>query len=271
MKNPQKILILLATFNEIENLPKLLGILSQKIVHIQTEFDVSFDILVIDDNSPDGTGRWCDENKSCFQNMTCIHRSEKSGLGSAVILGLEYAVTHEYDRVICMDADGSHPPRFLPGLLGISDLSSQGDGGENLRKSAGLKNLPFTADVVIGSRYIVGGKIVGWSKKRYFMSYCINFISRILLGLKVHDTSGSFRNYSVPVLRQLDFTCFESYGFSFFEEILWRLKRLNADMREVPICFEDRRAGISKLSFGECLRSLIILLKLGVKNYTGRN
>lgn len=257
-----RILVVLATYNEKENLPKLLELIQAETEAIRKRYACVFDILIVDDNSPDGTGTWCEENRVRFSNMTCIHRNGKKGLGSAIIAAMRHAVTHDYHRMVNLDADLSHSPRHLPALLGIHEILSTTEISLDFQK----KPLPATADVVIGSRYIPGGGISGWKITRHIMSRGINFVARTLLGLSVRDISGSYRNYAVDKLQMLDFSKMESAGYSFFEEILWRLKRVGADMQEIPIHFVDRQAGSSKLNWRESLRALMLLGKLGIKN-----
>ncbi|MDO4568978.1 MAG: polyprenol monophosphomannose synthase [Planctomycetia bacterium] len=245
MTNPTKYLIAIASYNEIENIPLLVETIFNETDAFATSDNLSFDILVVDDNSPDGTGNWCDANSARFPRLKCLHRAERKGLGTAVIEALQYAIQNDYDRVINMDGDFSHHPRYLRALSGDGRASES-----------------RLADVVIGSRYVSGGGVKGWSWRRHFMSSAINLLARTLLGLHVRDLSGSFRNYSVPALRKLDFSKFQSRGYSFFEEILWRLKLVGADFEEIPIIFEDRQRGKSKINLFESLRAVWTLFSL---------
>ena len=151
---------------------------------------------------------------------------------------MQYAIRNGYDRMINMDADFSHHPKYIEALAS------------------------GTEDVVVGSRYVPGGGIVGWPFFRHVMSRSINAFGRTLLGLKVHDISGSFRNYRVETLQKLDFSRFQSRGYSFFEEALWRLKLVGATMSEVPIVFEDRVRGKSKISLKESFKAVWTLMTL---------
>jgi dolichol-phosphate mannosyltransferase len=205
------------------------------------------DIMVIDDNSPDGTGRWCDEQAANEPRLLCVHRSGKLGLGTATIAAMQYAIEHGYDQMLNMDADFSHHPRYIPAIL------------------AGME----AADVSIGSRYCPGGGTKDWPFKRRFMSWAVNTYARLLLGLKPKDTSGAFRCYRVEHLKKLDFTKIVSRGYSFQEEILWRLKRAHARMSETPIVFADRERGVSKINQKEALAALWILFRLGITNWIG--
>jgi dolichol-phosphate mannosyltransferase len=236
-------LVTVATYNEIENLPRLV----EEIWQVQPQAD----ILVIDDNSPDGTGKWCDERAASDPRLKCLHRAGKLGLGTATIAGMQYAIQHGYDYVLNMDADFSHHPRYVPAILAAMETN----GG---------------TDVSIGSRYCPGGGTKDWPLKRRLMSWAVNTYARCLLGIKPRDTSGAFRCYRVLLLKQLHFGAIKSRGYSFQEEILWRLKQLGARMSETPILFADRELGQSKINKQEAINALLIILRLGVTNWTGR-
>ncbi len=264
MDGDVKILIALATYNEAENLPEMLRRMDVETRRISSRFACVFDLLVVDVDSPDGTGAWCDAHTAEYPRLTCVHRRGECGLGTAVIAAMRYAVVHGYARMINMDADLSHAPEEIHRLLGISDedVSEELPGQET--PPGERRPLPETADVVIGSRYVRGGKISGWGIARHLMSRGVNRLTRVLLRLRVRDASGSFRNYAVEKLRVLETQEIVSRGYSFFEEVLWRLMRAEASMAEVPIHFADRRVGTSKLRWAECFRSLGVLLWLGI-------
>lgn len=227
-----RILVALATYNEIENMPGLV----EAILTILPAADV----LIIDDNSPDGTGRWCDERAASGTHVACVHRPGKQGLGSATIAGMRWALERDYNVIITMDADWSHDPAHLPELV----------------------NALETVDVAIGSRYCAGGQIEGWPLHRRLMSRAINRLSRLLLRLPVNDTSGAFRAYRVAVLRTIDLAIIQATGYSYLEEILWHLHRFGATFREVPIAFRERRAGSSKVNVQEVRGKVATLLRL---------
>ncbi|HWC90400.1 MAG TPA: polyprenol monophosphomannose synthase [Pirellulales bacterium] len=245
MISADKTLVTIATYNEIENLPQLLGELFS--------YAPQVDVCIVDDGSPDGTGRWCDEQAHSDPRIHCIHRSGKLGLGSAILAGMQYALDHGYDYVVNMDADFSHDPRYVPDLLAAMNRDGEGE-----------------IDVMIGSRYVPGGQIEGWPLKRHFMSRAINLYSRALLGLRVKDCSGGFRCYRTSRLRQLDFGQLTSSGYSFQEEMLWRLKKLGCRMGEYPITFVDRVRGLSKIDGREALSALSIIARLGARNLVHR-
>lgn len=238
MSSPRT-LVSVATYNEIENLPALVDEIWRVVPAV--------DVLVVDDNSPDGTGRWCDEQAAHGKRIACIHRAGKLGLGTATIAAMQYAIDHGYEYLLNLDADFSHHPRHIPAILACLEQ----------------------ADVSIGSRYCPGGKTEGWPAKRRWMSWAVNTYARVLLGLAPRDTSGAFRCYRVSLLKKLDFQQIKSRGYSFQEEILWRLKRAGARMVETPIVFTDRTRGESKINNQEAIGALTILLRLGVTNWTG--
>jgi dolichol-phosphate mannosyltransferase len=246
MTNDHATLVTVATYNEIENLPRLVAEIFEIVPHV--------DVLVIDDNSPDGTGAWCDEKSAAEPRLQCLHRAGKLGLGTATIAGMKYAIEHGYQYVLNMDADFSHHPRYLPALL------------------AGMENADGTpaADVTIGSRYTRGGAIEGWPLKRHLMSRGVNLYARWLLGLSAKDCSGAFRCYRTSRLAKVDFEAIRSRGYSFQEEILWHLKRQGAKFNETPITFVDRLHGTSKIDAREARSALRIILALGAHNWLGR-
>ena len=245
MSDAHETLVTVATYNEIENLPKLVD----AIFEVAPEVDV----LVIDDNSPDGTGRWCDERAGADPRVRCLHREGKLGLGTATMAGMRHGIEQGYRYVLNMDADFSHRPRYLPDLLAGMDP----EGGP-------------AVDVMIGSRYVPGGGVEGWPWRRRFMSSGVNLYARWLLGLKAKDCSGAFRCYRTEVLARLDFDRIRSRGYSFQEEILWHLKRVGARFGETPILFVDRTAGSSKINTKEAIAALWIIFTLGLRNLLGR-
>lgn len=236
-------LVTLATFNEIENLPRLIDAIFAETPAV--------DVLVIDDNSPDGTGNWCEQKAATESRLRCLHRSGKLGLGTATVAGMKYAIEHGYQYVLNMDADFSHHPRYLSALMG---------GMQHADGSAAI-------DCMIGSRYIAGGRIEGWPLKRHLMSRGVNAYARWLLWLNARDCSGAFRCYRTAVLAKVDFDAIRSRGYSFQEEILWLLKRQGATFGETPITFADRQRGVSKINSQEAAAALRIILSLGIRNW----
>jgi dolichol-phosphate mannosyltransferase len=241
MSEARQTLVTVATYNEMENLPRLV----EEIFRYVPEAD----LLVIDDNSPDGTGKWCDQRHAEDPRLLCLHRPGKQGLGTATIAGMKYGIEHGYRYVLNMDADFSHPPKCLPALL----AGMEPPGGPPV-------------DVMIGSRYVPGGGVEGWPLKRQLMSRAVNLYARWMLGLRPKDCSGAFRCYRTALLAKLDFAAVRSRGYSFQEEILWRLKRLGARFGETPIVFVDRIHGVSKINGGEAVAALRIIFTLGLRN-----
>jgi dolichol-phosphate mannosyltransferase len=230
-----RLLVSLATYNERENLRPLVEAILQHAPHAA--------VLVIDDHSPDGTGRVADELAAELPAVRVIHRPGKLGLGTAILTGMRYAIEHRFDYFLNLDADFSHPPRFLPALLaGMADH-----------------------DVMIGSRYVPGGGVEGeFNLKRKFMSTGINVYARLLLGLTSRDNSGSFRCYRVAKLAEMDFSLIRSRGYSFMEEILFWCREVGCRIGETPILFENRRAGVSKINKAEAVKALQIIFQLGL-------
>ncbi|HJT35810.1 MAG TPA: polyprenol monophosphomannose synthase [Pirellulales bacterium] len=245
MSNADKTLVTVATYNEIENLPSLVDEIFQHAPQV--------DLLVIDDNSPDGTGRWCDERSAADARVHCLHRQGKLGLGTAIVAGMKYAIEQGYRYLLNIDADFSHHPRYLPDLIAGMDPPQAPP-----------------VDVMIGSRYIPGGGIEGWPLKRYLMSRSVNLYARWLLGLKPKDCSGGYRCYRVAKLAEIDFDSLVSHGYSFQEEILWRLKQAGCRFGETPITFVDRVRGNSKINSREAWNAVWVILALGRRNWFGR-
>jgi dolichol-phosphate mannosyltransferase len=245
MSPDKKTLVTIATYNEIENLPSL--------VEEIFRFAPRADLLVIDDGSPDGTGQWCDKRGAEDPRVHCLHRAGKLGMGTAIIAGMKHGIEHGYDYVLSMDADFSHPPKNLPDMIAGME-------------PAGARPI----DVMIGSRYIPGGGVEGWPLKRHFMSRSVNLYARWLLGLKPKDCSGGYRCYRAAALAKLDLDRIQSRGYSFQEEVLWRLKRVGARFGETPIIFIDRQRGKSKIHSGEAYDALRIIFMLGLRNLFGR-
>jgi dolichol-phosphate mannosyltransferase len=236
-----RVLVSLATYNEVENVRPLILAIRETVPHAH--------VLVIDDASPDGTAKVVEELTRELSGVFLIQRPGKLGLGTAVVRAMQYAIDHGYDLYVNMDADFSHPPRFIPALL------------------AGMGRV----DVMIGSRYIPGGGVEGeFGLRRKFMSTGINMYARLLLGLRTRDNSGSFRCYRVSKLRRIDFTWIRSKGYSFMEEILFWCRTVGCTFDETPILFENRRRGQSKLDSGEAVKALRIMLGLGVDRALGR-
>ncbi len=229
-----RLLITLCTYNERENLPLLIP----EIHAVAPDADV----LVIDDNSPDGTGQLADDMAACDSRIKVLHRVGKLGLGTATVAGFRFAIAQGYDQVLNMDADFSHHPRYLPALRDCLDR----------------------VDVAIGSRYVAGGGVVGWNFRRHFMSQGINWYARLFLGLRTRDNSGSFRCYRVVMLAEIDWSRIRARGYAFQEELLYRCRAVGCSFEETPIVFEDRRFGSSKINWKESAAALWVLFRLAL-------
>jgi dolichol-phosphate mannosyltransferase len=238
---PGSVLVTLATYNEKDNLPELI----RAILHVRGDLH----ILVIDDNSPDGTGVLADQMAASDSRIHVLHRPGKLGLGTATIAGIRYAIEQNFEFILNMDADFSHHPRYIPDLL------------------AGMA----THDVMIGSRYVPGGGVPGWPLKRRLMSWAVNTYARVLLGIPARDTSGAYRCHRVECLKRIDLQRVLSRGYSFQEEMLYLCKRAGCRIGETPILFEDRRHGSSKINRAEAFAAIGIILRLGVGRLFSRS
>jgi dolichol-phosphate mannosyltransferase len=234
-----RVLVSMATYNERDNLVRL-------VEEIHREVPAA-DLLVVDDNSPDGTGKLADELAAADPRVHVLHRPGKLGLGTAILAGMRYAMAHGYDYFLNMDADFSHHPRYLPAIL------------EGMKRH----------DVMIGSRYVPGGGTLNWPVSRQLMSAGVNLVARVLMRLPAHDTSGGYRCYRVAKLRETDLDHLLSRGYSFQEEVLYRCARAGCRVGETPIVFEDRRAGSSKADLRESVRSMSVILAVGARALLG--
>ncbi|NLX55770.1 MAG: polyprenol monophosphomannose synthase [Planctomycetaceae bacterium] len=242
MTPPDKLLVAMATYNERDNLPDMV----RQVLAVVP----GAELLVVDDNSPDGTGQWAAEQAAADRRISCLHRPRKMGLGSATIAALRHAVQHAYTYVVLLDADGSHDPREIPQMLE--------------RISSAQAAAP---DIVIGSRYVPGGSTIGWPWYRRWMSRSINAFARLMLGLPVRDCSGAFRCIRVALLERVDLDSIRSHGYACLEEILWRFKQVGARFEEIPIVFANRQRGHSKINTRESLAALWMLFRLGLRNW----
>lgn len=238
---PPRLLVSLATYNERDNLAPLLAEIQKTVP--------SAELLVIDDNSPDGTGRVADELAAADPRVHVVHRPGKLGLGTAILAAMRYALDHDYDLLVNMDADFSHHPRYLPALL------------DGMTRN----------DVMIGSRYVPGGGTRNWPLKRQLISANVNRLVRFLMRLPAKDCSGGYRCYRVSRLKDAHLERLISRGYSFQQEVLYRCHRAGMKIGETPIVFEDRRAGSSKVNLHEAVRSLSILVWLGLRAFFGQD
>ena len=210
--------MIIPTYNEAENIQLIVGRLRQAVPAV--------DVLVADDSSPDGTGAIAEELAAADPRVTVMHRSEKQGLGAAYLAGFARARERGYDAVVEMDADGSHAPEELPRLLdALAD-----------------------ADVVLGSRWVTGGKVVNWPLHRLLLSRGGNLYTRVALGMPLKDATGGYRAYRMTALDKMDVDTVASQGYCFQVDLAWRAHRNGFRVVEVPITFAERERGASKMS-----------------------
>lgn len=234
-----RLLVSLATYNEAGNIAALITDIHKVVPHA--------DVLVIDDNSPDGTGRIVAELSERDPRVHLLSRPGKLGLGTATLAAMKFAMAQNYDLLLNMDADFSHPPRYLPGIL------------------AGMS----THDVMIGSRYVRGGGTENWPLARKVISQSVNMVVRFLFQMPVKDASGAFRCYRVSKLREVELERIRSRGYSFQQEMLFHCHKAKCKLGEFPILFENRRAGASKVNRKEAVRSISMILYIGMRNVFG--
>ena len=244
-----KTAVIIPTYNERDNIEAL----TKEILALRGDpstalslcseetLDNTTEIIIVDDNSPDGTGEIADELAKTHQEVKVIHRPAKLGLGTAYIAGFKEALALGADRILTMDADFSHNPRYIPHLVAESE----------------------NAQVVIGSRYVDGGDTVNWGLWRRILSRGANTFARLVLGLKAHDCTAGFRCYHREVLESIELDKIFSDGYSFLIEMLYKCQQQGWEISEVPIIFEDRRRGASKISQKEIFKALYTVLSLG--------
>jgi len=225
--NEQRTLVIVPTFNEIENLPLILRRLFAAVPKAHS--------LIVDDGSPDGTGELADKLAAEDDRIHVVHRTHKAGLGAAYVAGFRWALDAGYDVIVEMDADGSHAPEQLPRLLAALDH----------------------ADVVLGSRWVPGGQVVNWPRSREILSRGGNLYARLALGLDLHDATGGYRAYRREVLKTLDLSVIASQGYCFQVDLAWRAVQAGFRVSEVPITFAEREHGESKMS-GDIVREAFI-------------
>ena len=235
-------MVIVPTYNERENIKELVA----QLLALPTAVRV----LVVDDNSPDGTGAIADRLAEASDGRVGVsHRAGKLGLGTAYIAGFKRALAEGADLICTMDADFSHNPRYVPGLV---DRIGQG------------------YDLVIGSRYARGGGSSGCTFDRKLLSWGANAFARTMLGLRAHDTTAGFRCYRREVLEGMDLDGIKASGYSFLIEVLYRAQRRGWRVGEAPIVFENRRLGVSKISKDEVIRAMGTVLRLASARLTGQ-
>ena len=236
----EKILVVIPTYNESENVPRLIpAIVSQ---HPGVE------VLIVDDNSPDGTARIVRGMMEGDPRIHLLERPAKAGLGTAYVAGFKYALERSYDFIFEMDADFSHDPKEIPNFL----------------RSAG------DHDLVIGSRYTNGVRVVNWPMQRLLLSYYANIYTRIMTGLPLHDATGGFKCYRRKVLESINLDRITSNGYAFQIEMSFKAWKRGFRLVEIPIVFLDRQMGTSKMSRQIVYEALFMLWKLRFRSIFNR-
>ena len=234
------VLVVIPTYDERENLPAIVARVHAVLPEVH--------VLVVDDASPDGTGALADEMAVADGRVHALHRTAKQGLGPAYLAGFSWALARDYDVLVEMDADGSHAPEQLPTLL------------------AALQD----ADVVLGSRWVPGGSVVDWPRRRKLLSRGGNAYARLMLGMPVRDATGGFRAYRREVLENVDLNGVASAGYCFQVDLVWRAWRAGYRVIEVPIRFVERVHGESKMSRAVVAEALWRVTVWGVTHPRGR-
>jgi dolichol-phosphate mannosyltransferase len=238
-----RVLVLLPTYDEIDNLEPIVRRIRAALPDA--------DVLVMDDGSPDGTGELADRIAAADPGVRVEHRTAKNGLGAAYVAGFRRGIAEGYDVLVEIDSDGSHPPEVLPRMI------------ETLRASG--------AGLVIGSRWVEGGSVVNWPKRREALSRAGNVYTRLALGLDVHDATAGFRAYDRRVLERLDLDSVDSKGYCFQVDMTYRLARSGVRIVEVPIEFREREHGVSKMSGAIVGEAMLRVTQWGFRRVFGRD
>ncbi|HCA81373.1 MAG TPA: dolichyl-phosphate beta-D-mannosyltransferase [Bacteroidetes bacterium] len=230
-------LVVIPTFNEADNVPQLLPIILNLGDH--------FNVLVVDDGSPDGTAKLVKEMQKTEPRIHLIERAGKMGLGTAYVAGFKFALANGFEFIFEMDADFSHDPQELPRLLDKAQ----------------------TYDLVIGSRYISGVNVVNWPLRRLMLSYGANVYTRIITGMPVRDATGGFKCFRRKVLESIDLDAIHSNGYAFQIEMNFKSWRNGFKLHEIPIVFTDRRNGVSKMSKQIVYEAVWMVWRLKIKSF----
>lgn len=226
------ICVIIPTYNEKDNIAALV----EQILSI----DLKPRVIIVDDNSPDGTGQVAAGLARQYPRVSVIHRRGKLGLGTAYIAGFKQALSEGAERLITMDADFSHHPAYISGLVTLADQ----------------------CHITIGSRYVPQGGVLNWSWRRRFLSWGANLFARMILGLKAHDCTAGFRCYRREVLLTIDLDQIFSNGYSFLVEMIFKCQRRGYTVGEIPIIFTNRERGQSKISQREIYKAMLTVARL---------
>jgi len=234
-----KTLIIIPTYNELENLPRLLPEVLSK--------DESIEVLIVDDNSPDGTAAFVENEMKVNNRIHLIIRQSKQGLGTAYIAGFKYALQNNFQIIFEMDADFSHDPKEIPRFLDE------------------IKN----SDVILGSRYINGVNVINWPLRRLLLSSFANLYTRVITGMPIHDATGGFKCFRREVLEAIDLGRVTSNGYAFQIEMTFKAWKKGFKVKEIPIIFVDRVKGKSKMSKKIVREAVTMVWKLRIKSILG--
>ena len=233
-------LVVIPTYDEADNIRSLIpGVLKE---------NSGIEVLVVDDNSPDGTANLVEAMARSDSRVHLIRRNGKMGLGTAYVIGFRYAIEHRFDFVFEMDADFSHDAKEIPNFLKMTDR----------------------ADLVIGSRYRDGVRVVNWPVRRLLLSYFANVYTRWITGLPIKDATGGFKCFRRQVLESIDLDRIKSNGYSFQIEMTYKAWKKGFRVAEIPIIYSDRRVGISKMSKQIVLEAVFMVWKLRLRSILGR-
>lgn len=236
---PEKSLIIIPTYNEFENISRLIPQLLSMYENL--------DILIVDDNSPDGTGNYVEELTKKNDEVKLIRREKKLGLGTAYLAGFKYALQHSYDYIFEMDADFSHDPKEIKNLLeAIKDY-----------------------DLVLGSRYVRGVNVINWPMRRLLLSYSANKYTRFITGMKIQDATGGFKCFRRKVLESINLDKIKSNGYAFQIEMTFKAWKKGFKVGEIPIVFFDRVKGSSKMSKKIVREAIFMVWKLRLRSMLG--
>jgi dolichol-phosphate mannosyltransferase len=234
-----KTLVIIPTYNELENLPRLLPEVLSK--------EEGIHILIVDDNSPDGTAAFVEDQMKNNNRIHLIKRQSKQGLGTAYIAGFKYALQNNFEFIFEMDADFSHDPKEIPRFLDE------------------IKN----SDVILGSRYINGVNVINWPLRRLLLSSFANLYTRIITGMPIHDATGGFKCFRREVLEAIDLDRVKSNGYAFQIEMTFKAWKKGFKVKEIPIIFVDRVKGKSKMSKKIVREAVTMVWKLRLKSIFG--
>ncbi len=235
----ERSLVIIPTYNELENIPKLIPVVLSQ--------DESINILIVDDASPDGTGKFVEEEMKSNPRLHLIKREKKMGLGTAYIAGFKYALQNNFDFIFEMDADFSHDPNELKNFL--TEINNY--------------------DLVLGSRYIHGIRVLNWPMRRLLLSFFASVYTRVITGMPIRDATGGFKCFRRKVLEAIDLDKVKSNGYSFQIEMTFKAYKKGFKIKEIPIVFVDRIKGKSKMSKKIVREAVFMVWKLRLRQIFG--